>query len=552
MKKIIVILIAVSFMFAGCLDFTQEDLREAPCVCDIFGQENTSCKCPPGDCPCTMHPDDNCGCVNNILKGCGCSGGADPNPNCSCPDGGCDCSTSTGPGCGCVAGPPGTCNCDKSNLHCNCVDDCACGSGCKDTCKPPIVTWPCGRGEDCTCEVCTCGPGSGACPPPVIPTPEPGVYGLNSSRNTLIDTGVAIREGNDGNGNVWVWGFRGTGQQGNGVSAVSNSAPPTMVRSLRDINIVQVTGSAYTIMARDDQGRLWGWGDNPYGVAGSSNRVVNTPTRVGSLTGVVDVRSGEYFYIALRMNGSNGEVYTWGQNTFGQLGNNGGATAHRNSPQRVSFPSNENPIMIGSSYEGAFAITANTSTGNRTVWAWGRNVSNSLGLGSNANYRTPQRVTMLDVYANSINYIDGGYRFGNAVMEDGSVIGWGRQSRLGIGVTDNDDLPPRNSLGVRVVPVPGKVTQLHSRFLGTVALTEAGIMYTWGHAGVNETLYGVYGGGFTVRGSGIADIGGGKEHVYYRTTGGQVFGAGYGAANKFINGSAANIHMPGIPLDLPN
>lgn len=81
-----------------------------------------------------------------------------------------------------------------------------------------------------------------------------GAAGL--SHTSLITTGAAVL-----GGDVWVWGFRGSAQQGNGIKVVANNALPAKVQSLN--NVVQLTGGAYHLIALDE------WGQSGYGETGS-------------------------------------------------------------------------------------------------------------------------------------------------------------------------------------------------------------------------------------------------------------------------------------------
>lgn len=81
--------------------------------------------------------------------------------------------------------------------------------------------------------------------------PYDGVGGTS-----MVDTGATIE-----NGDIWIWGFRGSGQSGNGFF-VLDSSPPQRVQKFLDekISITQAVGGAYHILALDEQGSVWGWG----------------------------------------------------------------------------------------------------------------------------------------------------------------------------------------------------------------------------------------------------------------------------------------------------
>ena len=455
--------------------------------------------------------------------------------------------------------PPG-CDCGSQNPNCNCGTTCNCQPNQCDC--GPANTCKC---ANCTCVgTCECTETTCKCPEIEIPGPAPS-YSFSGARNTLIDTGVAIKDGR-----VWVWGFRGSGQQGNGNSAVLETMPPAMVNSLT--GIVAVTGSAYTLVALDDQGRLWGWGQNLYGAAGvgvTENRIVSTPRQVvfpgvGSDFKIEQIDAGEYFFIA---RGNDGSVWTWGHNLYGQIGNNGLGDAH--SPVRVNLPGGASARLVGASYEGAFAVT------NSAVYAWGRNIQGGLGIPStttSVTHRTPQHASRLDGIVSRIAQITGGYLHGHALLNDGTVVGWGQNDHIGGSGTGRQNTP------ITIIGVPGAahigiprvtlatgetVTQFHSRYISTIVLTSERRVFTWGTEGYN-----IGGAPITLQNNVrsvvertpptgvVTDIGGGKHHVYYMTetttgpnAGFAIWGVGYGAGTKFRE--AGNRNWPGLGINLP-
>jgi alpha-tubulin suppressor-like RCC1 family protein len=260
-------------------------------------------------------------------------------------------------------------------------------------------------------------------------------------------------------------------------------------------------------------------------------------------TPIDQLAAGEYCFIA---RGADGSVWTWGHNLFGQIGN--GGTGNHPRPYKVTLPNNETARLVGASYEGAFVVT---NQGN--IYAWGRNVSGSLGIPSSGVNRSPKRtIESLNSYANRITHIAGGYRFGQALLDNGTVIGWGQNDRIGLSGSSNTTTPV-------VINIPldtnEKVEQMHARFIGTIVRTDKNRVFTWGN-GANG--FGIYSGNNnsvllrpSPAGGEIMDIGGGKEHVYYVTSNGRVWGAGYGAARKLSLSSSSNRPWPGVVVDLP-
>ena len=366
---------------------------------------------------------------------------------------------------------------------------------------------------------------------------EEGSAGLGISETTLITTGAALHEGS-----VYIWGFRGSAQQGNGIRRVDSDAPPAKVESLK--NIIALTGGAYHLLALDDQGDVYGWGRNSYGETGcesKKNQYVTTPVRV--LNNIVQISSGEYSSIALDKSGL---VWTWGQNFYGQLGNPD-IKYQSQTPLTVNL-NGEKARLIGSTYEGGFAVTEEGH-----VWAWGDNEGSGLGF-QGANYgkqsiiETPTLVPNLSIYAKHIIYMGGGNGWGEALLDNGDVIGWGIQAALGQGVTKTKFSSPEP------IHIMSNVKQLFARYVGSIALSNDGDIYTWGQTG-GSAFPMIYGAEITLRNitNGPAvSIGGGKEHIFYRTADGSLYGVGYNDIYKLDQSKPAgpNIDWPGKQIIL--
>ena len=122
-------------------------------------------------------------------------------------------------------------------------------------------------------------------------------------------------------------------------------------------------GYSHTVALKSD-GTVWAWGNNSYGQLGESptNMKRLIPVQVNSkiLNDVVAVAAGASHTIALK---SDGTVCAWGYNGYGQLGD--GTMADRYAPVQVSGLSGVTAIA-----GGWFYTVALKSDG--TIWAWGR------------------------------------------------------------------------------------------------------------------------------------------------------------------------------------
>jgi hypothetical protein len=143
---------------------------------------------------------------------------------------------------------------------------------------------------------------------------------------------------------------------------------------------VTVTKPVATItLTNNDTATLWTWGNNTFGQLGlGDNFDRDTPTQVGTNTWNT-VEAGEDHTVAIR---NDGTLWAWGGNWAGQLGL--GDTLNRNTPTQV----------------GTATWTAVAAGGNHTVairnddtlWAWGSNWAGQLGLGDNLDRISPTQV----------------------------------------------------------------------------------------------------------------------------------------------------------------
>ena len=117
----------------------------------------------------------------------------------------------------------------------------------------------------------------------------------------------------DASGNVWAWGDDSRGQLGRG--SVLSSTVPTLIPGLS--NIVQVSASgAGASLAVDQSGNVWAWGNNYHGQLGDGSGINrSTPVRLTGIEDVQTVSGGDVTSMALKRDGS---VWAWGG---GQLGN---------------------------------------------------------------------------------------------------------------------------------------------------------------------------------------------------------------------------------------
>ena len=155
-----------------------------------------------------------------------------------------------------------------------------------------------------------------------------GELGVNSTSNdsifqqigsdndwTVIASGFAISFGIKSNGTLWAWGNNQSGALGLGTSGTNQSVPAQIGT---DSDWSQLSVSFDHVIALKSNGSLWGWGKNNYGQLGTGTIVSeNSPIQIGSDNDWVLITTGTHCSAALK---SNGTLWSWGDNSNGKLG----------------------------------------------------------------------------------------------------------------------------------------------------------------------------------------------------------------------------------------
>ena len=163
------------------------------------------------------------------------------------------------------------------------------------------------------------------------------------------------------------------------------------------------------------QGNLWVWGTDTFGALGTNNGG-NVYTPVTTLTGGNNWISVSYSYVHCTAIKTDGTLWTWGRNGYGQLGTND--TTHRATPV-TTFAGGTNWKQAS----GLYAPAAIKTDG--TLWLWGYNPFGQLGVNDTTNRATP-----VTTFAGGTNWkqVSGGLYLTAAIKTDGTLWTWGRNS----------------------------------------------------------------------------------------------------------------------------
>ncbi len=300
-------------------------------------------------------------------------------------------------------------------------------------------------------------------------------------------------------GTVWCWGNNAGGQLGDG-TVINRFLPaqvvgPDSIGHLEDI-VAIAAGGHHTLVLKAD-GSVWTWGNNRTGQLGDGTvtpgwatpnplpRQVLGEDGIGFLNDVIAISAGCSHSAVLK---SDGTVWAWGSNNYGQLGNGiyTDWSTPNTTPIQVIGPDSigflDDIVAISC---GAFHTVALRS--DSTVWVWGTNWAGQLGLGITSDYSTPITYPHQVVGPDSLGHINSIVQIAAAdthtalLKSDGTVwtFGYNHGGQLGNATDENSNTP------VQVVGLDGigYLTDVEKIACGgghNLALKSDGTVWTWG------------------------------------------------------------------------
>ncbi|XP_017578302.1 probable E3 ubiquitin-protein ligase HERC4 isoform X1 [Pygocentrus nattereri] len=148
------------------------------------------------------------------------------------------------------------------------------------------------------------------------------VVALDAQNIVAVSCGEAHTLALNDKGHVFAWGQASDGQLGIG-SIEECIRVPRNIKSLSEVHIVQVTCGYLHSLALSRRGQIFSWGQNKYGQLGLGleGPGVSTPQVIQSLLGIpfVQISAGGAHSFGLTPSGA---IFGWGRNKFGQLGLN--------------------------------------------------------------------------------------------------------------------------------------------------------------------------------------------------------------------------------------
>ena len=305
-----------------------------------------------------------------------------------------------------------------------------------------------------------------------ITPPDSASRGIRFSQvSASQNRSFSLAVGSDGN--AYAWGYNGSGQLGDGTRTQRNT--PVRVRTPdrntypdlpKDFTYVQISAGQMHSLALGSDGYAYAWGSNNSGQLGNGTTSYSSvpvlvrnpanPTDTSKGLKATQVSAGWNHSVAL---GSDGYAYAWGDNYWGQLGNNSTYTISY-VPVHVRNPANPTDTNKGlKATQVSAGQMQSLAVGNDGyAYAWGSNNSGQLGNGTTSYSSVPVLVrdpasptdTNKGLKATQV-FCRGGHSI--AISTDGNTYAWGYN---GCGQLGNDSIPTGqlNSNSYSPVPVP--------------------------------------------------------------------------------------------------
>ncbi|HJV70301.1 hypothetical protein [Ideonella sp.] len=232
-------------------------------------------------------------------------------------------------------------------------------------------------------------------------------------------------------------------------------------------------------------GQLFTWGANSFGVLGQGLNEdalaykalpvpVKNPTGTGELNGIVAASAGNRSVLALT---EDGEVYVWGQ----------GATVAFTQQDQISLPAKMPNAANNGSLNHIVAVSAGDSNcvalaDDGTIYAWGNYAAQGSSGADHVVYplkvKTPDGSGVL----HEVVAIAAGWNYSLALMQDGRIVAWGFNSSGVTGASSTIPVQPLPRFITRALdgsPLSGMVS-LSAGYNFAMALAADGKVYAWG------------------------------------------------------------------------
>ena len=285
-------------------------------------------------------------------------------------------------------------------------------------------------------------------------------------------------------GRIWTWGDNSDGQLGRGTVGGDDSTPG--LAATGDTRFTQINAGDDHTIALDTAGHVWTWGNDTYGQLGrgAAGSATGTPAirpmPEGTPPGLAytQIQAGGNHSLAIA---NNGTLYAWGDDTYGQLGDNKTGTTTA-TPSPVHTPTGAPPsftwLYLAAGKDHTLAIATNTTANTTAVYAFGSGQHGQIGnYSAGAENPLPTKSDLPN--GADILRISAGGQTSQAIISTGALYTWGNNTNSQIGDGTNTD-----RTRPVVITTPGRANITWKRAAvgtsHTLGIDSTGTLHTWG------------------------------------------------------------------------
>ena len=273
--------------------------------------------------------------------------------------------------------------------------------------------------------------------------------------------------------------------------------------------------------------QLWAWGSNGFGQLGNGTTTnITTPTQIGSDLWI-DVSTGNDQSWGIK---STGELFGWGNNREGATGiGSFDDNVPTTTPTKIGSATNWVSVSGGNRHAGAL-------TADNKLYSWGYNTYGMVGNASFDNIATPVQIGGAEW-----QFLSSGRHHKLAIKTNGTLWAWGENTngQLGDGTTNTRSSPVQ--VGSFTDWIYVSAGRSHS-----LGIRSNGALYGWGEDANSVTLAGI--GQQTsptqIAASGYAKVSAGNYYSLAITTDGTLRAWGENGSGQVGNASTGNRQSP--------
>jgi len=303
---------------------------------------------------------------------------------------------------------------------------------------------------------------------------EKGVWGLDQTFNKINQGSIWEYNAPDDPGQLLMWGSNNKGQlgQGQGPGELSYVSSPVQIPGSWT-KIYRMSSSDSSVsMASKTSGDLWVWGDNTGGALGQNQGEdilsgLSSPTQIPGTTWSKVINADKQT-IALKTDGT---LWNWGDNAYGDLGHND--RADRSSPVQLASKAGTTWTKIAAGNTAQLAIN---SAGE--LYAWGRYY---YGAPYNLALNPSNRSSPVQIPGTNWAWVNYSSSVGVAIKTDGTLWTWGANNHGSLGINEQGDWPAMTTSRSSPVQVPGTTwSKAYSNSTTVYAFKTDGTLWGWG------------------------------------------------------------------------